>query len=91
MSTDTLETNLEAAARALRQVDDFDEPVMQLVRIRISGVDYQCFASVMDEGDEEMPAIQAIEFGDIIPMSMVIRWLLAAQEAHQRGFKAELQ
>ena len=82
---------VEAAVAALRALQGRGEPYMQLVRIKVAGVDYQCFGSIMDDSDAEVPEVQAIEFGDIVPMSMVIGWMIAAQEAHRMDKKGQMQ
>jgi len=83
----------QAILNALEQLADEEDtvPAMQLLQIRIGGVDYQCFSSVISEEDEEIPKIEAIQIGDIIPMYQVIAWLEKAQDSWLKGHNKELQ
>lgn len=83
----------QAIIDALEQLSDEPEtvPAMQLLQIRIGGVDYQCFSSVISEEDEEIPKIEAIQIGDIIPMHQVIAWLQKAQDSWLKGHNKDLQ
>ena len=83
----------QAILNALEQLSDEPDtvPAMQLLQIRIGGVDYQCFSSVISEEDEEIPKIEAIQIGDIIPMYQVIAWLEKAQDSWLKGHNNELQ
>jgi hypothetical protein len=83
----------QAILNALEQLADEEDtvPAMQLLQIRIGGVDYQCFSSVISEEDEEIPKIEAIQIGDIIPMYRVIAWLEKAQDSWLKGHNKELQ
>jgi hypothetical protein len=83
----------QAILNALDELADEEEtvPAMQLLQIRIGGVDYQCFSSVISEEDEEIPKIEAIQIGDIIPMYQVIAWLEKAQDSWLKGHNKELQ
>ena len=83
----------QAILDALEQLADEEDtvPAMQLLQIRIGGVDYQCFSSVISEEDEEIPKIEAIQIGDIIPMYQVIAWLEKAQDSWLKGHNKELQ
>lgn len=66
-------------------------PLMQVVRIRISGVDYECFTSLVAAPDDDVPSVEAIEFGQILPMRTVIDWLTTAQESYEQGRQAGMQ
>lgn len=83
----------QAIIDALEQLSDEPDtvPAMQLIQIRIGGVDYQCFSSVISEEDEEIPKIEAIQIGDIIPMYQVIAWLQKAQDSWLKGHNKDLQ
>jgi hypothetical protein len=83
----------QAILDALDELADEEDtvPAMQLLQIRIGGVDYQCFSSVISEEDEEIPKIEAIQIGDIIPMYQVIAWLEKAQDSWLKGHNKELQ
>jgi hypothetical protein len=83
----------QAILDALDELTDEEDtvPAMQLLQIRIGGVDYQCFSSVISEEDEEIPKIEAIQIGDIIPMYQVIAWLEKAQDSWLKGHNKELQ
>ena len=83
----------QAILNALDELADEEDtvPAMQLLQIRIGGVDYQCFSSVISEEDEEIPKIEAIQIGDIIPMYQVIAWLEKAQDSWLKGHNKELQ
>ena len=84
----------QAILDALDELADEEDtvPAMQLLQIRIGGVDYQCFSSVIaDEDAEEIPNIEAIQIGDIIPMYQVIAWLQKAQDSWLKGHNKELQ
>jgi len=88
-------TPLERALiKALERLNDEGEcvPAMQLLLIRINGVDHQCFSSVIaeEEGDA-LPNIEGIQIGDIIPMSMVIHWLQKAHDSWIKGQHKDLQ
>lgn len=82
----------QAIIDALEQLSDEPDtvPAMQLIQIRIGGVDYQCFSSVISEEDEEIK-IEAIQIGDIIPMHQVIAWLQKAQDSWLKGHNKDLQ
>ena len=83
----------QAILDALDELADEEDtvPAMQLLQIRIGGVDYQCFSSVISEEDEEIPKIEAIQIGDIIPMYQVIAWLQKAQDSWLKGHNKGLQ
>jgi len=83
----------QAIIDALDKLADEEDtvPAMQLLQIRIGGVDYQCFSSVISEEDEEIPKIEAIQIGDIIPMYQVIAWLEKAQDSWLKGHNKDLQ
>ena len=66
-------------------------PLMQVVRVRIAGVDYECFTSLVAAPDEDVPSVEAIEFGQILPMRTVIEWLATAQESYEQGRQAGMQ
>jgi hypothetical protein len=66
-------------------------PLMQVVRLRIAGVEYECFTSVVAHPDDDVPMVQAIEFGQILPMKTVIQWMTTAQESFNKGRDAGMQ
>lgn len=82
---------IDALSRLSEEEEEEVVPAMQLLQIRINGVDYQCFSSVISEEDGEVPNIEAIQIGDIIPMGTVIRWLQKAQDSWLKGQNKELQ
>ncbi len=85
----------QAVLDALEQLSEEEEeqtvPAMQLLLIQIGGVNYQCFSSVISEEDDDVPKIEAIQIGDIIPMSTVISWLQKAQDSWLKGHNKGLQ
>lgn len=66
-------------------------PLMQVVRLRIAGVEYECFTSIVAAPDDDLPAVEAIEFGQILPMKTVIEWMTTAQESFNKGRDAGMQ
>jgi hypothetical protein len=66
-------------------------PLMQVVRLRIAGVEYECFTSVVAHPDDDVPMVEAIEFGQILPMKTVIQWMTTAQESFNKGRDAGMQ
>ena len=41
--------------------------------------------------DDDGPAVEAIEFGQILPMKTVIQWMTTAQESFNKGRDAGMQ
>ena len=66
-------------------------PLMQVVRLRIGGVEYECFTSLVAHPEDDVPAVEAIEFGQILPMKTVIQWMTTAQESFNKGRDAGMQ
>jgi hypothetical protein len=90
---------LESLADALEEVSELlmvanqerYGPLMQVVRIRISGIDYECFTSLVAGPEDETPDVEEIEFGQILPMKTVIQWMTTAQESFTKGRDAGMQ
>jgi hypothetical protein len=90
---------LETLADALEEVSELlmvsnqerYGPLMQVVRLRIGGIDYECFTSLVATPDDDIPAVEEIEFGQILPMKTVIQWMTTAQESFTKGRDAGMQ
>lgn len=96
MSKESRETFLEALEEAstLLMIADQERfgPLMQRVRIQIGEVRYELFGAMVSRPmDQEPPEVRSIEFGEILPMQVVINWLQKAQEIHDRGSKSGMQ
>ena len=91
-TVDDLEDALDDAAELLMLANQHRYgPLMQVIRVRVGGVEYECFTSVVVHPDEDIPMVEAIEFGQILPMKTVIQWMTTAQATFNKGRDAGLQ
>ena len=94
MSQKELLEAIQKAAERLQLVNhELHGPVMQVMRITIDDVTYELFGPKLPEPTDHGPGptIQAIEFGEYVPMQVVIRWLQKAQAVHDRGLDSRMQ
>lgn len=92
MNNEDFDAALEQVAERLMVANESRYgPLMQVVRIRIAGVQYECFTSLVSGPDEDIPTVEAIEFGQILPMKTVISWMKAAQQSYEEGRQAGMQ
>lgn len=81
----------EASERLMMANPKVYGPLMQVVRLRVNGVDYECFGPLITPTDHDLPGVEAIEFGQILPMRTVINWMAATQGVYDRGRDAGYQ
>ena len=81
----------EASERLMLANPETYGPLMQVVRMRVGGVEYECFAPLIVPTDNDLPGVEAIEFGQIVPMRTVIQWMSASQGLFDKGRSAGYQ